>query len=224
MPLLLVEDDLQLGKSLLRALNDAGMMVDWIKDGTKGEIAIYSGSYSLVLLDLGLPSKSGLAVLKSIREAGNKTPVFIITARDKIDELESGLDTGGDDYIIKPFSLNVLLARIQRVLRRNGKDRMSVLSNGEIAIDLISYKASYRGITQLLSTRELALLQALLEHPGLILSRTQLETHLYGVQEEVESNVIEVLIHALRKKFDCEIIRNVRGIGWMVINHTLCSL
>ena len=130
---------------------------------------------------------------------------------------------GGDDYIIKPFSLKVLLARIHRILRRHGKEKVSVLSNGEIAINLMSYKASYRGITQLLTFKELALLQALIEHPGLILSRTQLETHLYSGIQLVDSNVVEVLIHALRKKFDPQIIRNVRGIGWMVVNHTLCS-
>jgi DNA-binding response OmpR family regulator len=223
MSVLLVEDDPMIGQSLVRALNDARIMVDWIRDGIKGETAIESGSYSLVLLDLGLPSKCGLDILKSIRARGNKIPVFIITAREKIDDLEAGLDMGGDDYLIKPFSLNELLARILRILNRYGKDTSTAISNGELAIDMATHKATYRGITQVLSVKELALLLALLQHPGMIFSRTQIEKHLYTCGDEVESNVIEVLIHALRKKFDSEIIRNVRGIGWMVVNHTSCS-
>lgn len=210
---LLVEDDPMIGQSLARALNDAGMRVDWINDGIKGQLAIESGRYTLVLLDLGLPGKSGLEILKSMRIRGDRTPTFIITAREKIDDLEAGLDMGGDDYLIKPFGLNELLARIRRVLRWHG----TTIGNGEIVIDLATHRASYRGIHQLVSARELALLNALLEHPGMILSRNQLERHLYGPNEEIESNVVDVLIHALRRKFDSEIIRNVRGIGWMVI-------
>ena len=214
---LLVEDDPMIGQSLVRALNDAGMLVDWVKDGIKGQQAIESGSYTLVLLDLGLPGKSGLEILQSMRTRGDRTPTFIITAREKIDDLETGLDMGGDDYLIKPFSFNELLARVRRVLRWHDKD--TTISNGEIAIELATHKVSYRGTVQLVSVKELALLNALLEYPGMILSRSQLERHLYGLNEEVESNVVEVLIHALRKKFDSEMIRNVRGIGWMVVKH-----
>ncbi len=214
---LLVEDDPMIGQSLVRALNDAAMVVDWVKDGIKGQQAIESGSYTLVLLDLGLPGKSGLDILQSMRTRGDRTPTFIITAREKIVDLETGLDMGGDDYLIKPFSFNELLARIRRVLRWHGKD--TTISNGEIAIELATHKVTYRGTAQLVSVKELALLNALLEYPGMILSRSQLERHLYGLNEEVESNVVEVLIHALRKKFDSEMIRNVRGIGWMVVKH-----
>lgn len=214
---LLVEDDPMIGQSLVRALNDAAMVVDWVKDGIKGQQAIESGSYTLVLLDLGLPGKSGLDILQLMRTRGDRTPTFIITAREKIDDLETGLDMGGDDYLIKPFSFNELLARIRRVLRWHGKD--TTISNGEIAIELATHKVTYRGTAQLVSVKELALLNALLEYPGMILSRSQLERHLYGLNEEVESNVVEVLIHALRKKFDSEMIRNVRGIGWMVVKH-----
>ncbi len=217
---LLVEDDPMIGQSLVRALNDAGMRVSWIRDGIKGQIAVESDSYSLVLLDLGLQGKSGLEILQSMRKRGDRTPTFIITAREKIDDLEAGLDMGGDDYLIKPFSLNELMARIRRVFRWHG----TTISNGEITLDMTTHKAIYRGIVQGLSARELALLNALLEHPGMILSRSQIEKQLYGGAEEIESNVVEVLIHALRKKFDSEIIRNVRGIGWMVINHASCSL
>ena len=214
---LLVEDDSMLGQSLVRALNDAGMMVDWSKEGNEGQAAIESGHYSLVLLDLGLPGKSGLEILKSMRDKGNRTPTFIITAREKIDDLETGLDTGGDDYLIKPFSIAELLARIRRISRWQQDE--APISNGEITLDLAAYKATYRGVTKQLSVKELALLNALLKHPGMILSRSQLEKHLYGWIDEIESNVVEVLIHALRKKFDNEIIRNVRGVGWMVVNH-----
>ncbi len=216
-PVLLVEDDSMLGQSLIRALNDAGMMVDWSRDGNEGQAAIESGHYSLVLLDLGLPGKSGLEILKSMRNKGDRTPTFIITAREQIDDLETGLDTGGDDYLIKPFSIAELLARIRRISRWQQDE--APISNGEITLDLAAYKATYRGMTRLLSVKELALMNALLKHPGMILSRSQLEKHLYGWIDEIESNVVDVLIHALRKKFDNEIIRNVRGIGWMVVNH-----
>jgi DNA-binding response OmpR family regulator len=214
---LLVEDDTMIGQSLVRALCDAGMQVNWIKDGLEAQVAIESDSYSLVLLDLGLPGKSGLEILKTMRACGNRTPTFIITAREQIDDLETGLDTGGDDYLIKPFSINELLARIRRVMRWNGSD---VISNGEITLDVNAYKATYRGVTQILSVKELTLLNALMKRPGMVLSRGQIEKHLYGWIEEVESNVVEVLIHSLRKKFDNEIIRNVRGVGWMVVNNT----
>lgn len=215
---LLIEDDPMIGQSLVRALNDAGMQVDWSRDGIEGQLAIESGNYSLVLLDLGLPGKSGLEILKAMREGGNRTPTFIITAREQIDDLEAGLDMGGDDYLIKPFSFNELLARVRRISRWISNDE--TISNGEITLDLAAYKAVYRGTTQLLSVKELALLNALLKHPGMTLSRAQIEKHLYGWIDEVESNVVEVLIHGLRKKFDSEIIRNVRGIGWMVVSHT----
>ena len=216
-PVLLVEDDSMLGQSLVRALNDAGMTVDWSREGNEGQAAIESGHYSLVLLDLGLPGKSGLEILRCMRKSGDRTPTFIITAREQIDDLETGLDMGGDDYLIKPFSIAELLARIRRISRWQQDE--APISNGEITLDLAAYKATYRGMTRLLSVKELALLNALLKHPGMILSRSQLEKHLYGWIDGIESNVVEVLIHALRKKFDNEIIRNVRGIGWMVVKH-----
>lgn len=216
---LLIEDDPMIGQSLVRALNDAGMMVDWIRDGIKGQVAIESSAYALVLLDLGLPLKSGFEVLQSIRTRGNRTPLFIITARDEIDDRVTGLDLGADDYLIKPFGFKELMARMRGVLRRNGSHATTTISNGEITIDLATHEATYREKTQLLSVKELALLHGLIEHPGMILSRSQIEKRLYGWNEEVESNVVEVLIHALRKKFDNEIIRNVRGIGWMVLKH-----
>ncbi len=215
---MLVEDDAMLGQSLVRALNDAGMTVDWSRDGNEGQKAIENGNYSLVLLDLGLPGKTGLEILKAMRKCGNRTPTFIITAREQIEDLEAGLDMGGDDYLIKPFSFNELLARIRRISRWQYDD--TTISNGEITLDIAGYKATYRGVSQLLSVKELALMNAFLKQPGMILSRSQLEKHLYGWIDEVDSNVVDVLIHGLRKKFDSEIIRNVRGIGWMVVKHT----
>jgi DNA-binding response OmpR family regulator len=215
--ILIIEDDLMIGQSLTRALVDIGMKIDWCRDGIAGQAAIESNRYALVLLDLGLPLKSGFEVLKSIRERGVRTPLFIITAREEIDDRVAGLDLGADDYLVKPFSIKELIARIRGALRRNGSMLMSAISNGEITINLATLEANYRDKSRLLSAKELALLQALMERPGMILSHSQIQQRLYGSNEEVGSNVVEVLIHGLRKKFDKEIIRNVRGIGWMVL-------
>jgi DNA-binding response OmpR family regulator len=216
---LIVEDDLMIGQSLSRALADIRLKVDWIRDGVSGQEAIERNHYALVLLDLGLPLRSGFEVLKAIRDRGILTPLFIITAREEIDDRVTGLDLGADDYLVKPFSIRELIARIRGVLRRNGSLMMSAMSNGEITINLATLEANYRDKSRFLSARELALLHALMERPGMILSHSQLQQRLYGGNEEVGSNVIEVLIHGLRKKFDREIIRNVRGIGWMVLKH-----
>jgi len=217
--ILIIEDDLMIGQSLIRALGDIEIGVDWCRDGIAGQAAIESNRYALVLLDLGLPLKSGFEVLKSIREHGIRTPLFIITAREEIDDRVTGLDLGADDYLVKPFSIKELIARIRGVLRRNGSLLMSTISNGEITINPATLEANYRDKSQFLSAKELGLLQALMERPGMILSHSQILARLYGSNEEVGSNVIEVLIHGLRKKFDKEIIRNVRGIGWMVVKH-----
>ncbi len=195
------------------------MKVDWCRDGIAGHAAIESNPYALVLLDLGLPLKSGFEVLKSIRDRGIRTPLFIITAREEIDDRVTGLDLGADDYLVKPFSIKELIARIRGALRRNGSLMMPAMSNGEITINLATLEANYRDKSRFLSAKELSLLQALMERPGMILSHSQIEKRLYGSNEEVGSNVVEVLIHGLRKKFDKEIIRNVRGIGWMVLKH-----
>lgn len=219
MHVLLVEDDPMIGRSLARALKDAGMTLDWIRDGVQGLAAAESGDYALVLLDLGLPKKSGFDVLKSMREQGDATPLLIITARDEIDNLVSGLDLGADDYLIKPFGFKELMARMRAVMRRHANYAVSSVSNGEITLDMATHEATYRGKTVTLSAKEFSLLHALTEHPGTILSRSQIEERLYGWNEEIESNVVDVLIFYLRKKFDNQIIRNVRGIGWMVVKH-----
>jgi len=209
-----------IGQSLVTALTDVGMKVDWLKDGITGQMAMEAGSYDLLLLDLGLPGKSGLDVLKELRNRGNKTPIFIITARDEIDDRVMGLDEGADDYLVKPFGIKELMARVLRSLGLHGNHEITTLENGEITINLVTNEAAYRGKKQSLTAKEFTLLHTLLQHPGMIFSRNQIEKSLYGSNEEVESNVVEVLIHALRKKFDNEIIRNVRGIGWMVVKHS----
>lgn len=219
MRILLIEDDPMIGRSLVRALQDAGVTVDWSKDGLHGQAAAESGGYALVLLDLGLPRKPGYEVLKSMRLRGDATPLLIITARDEIDDRVKGLDLGADDYIIKPFGFKELMARMRAILRRHGGHGASTISNGEITLNLATLETTYRDKSLILAAKEFSLLRALIEHPGKILSRGQIEEKLYGCNEGIESNIVEVLIHYVRKKFDNEIIRNVRGIGWMVPKH-----
>jgi DNA-binding response OmpR family regulator len=216
MRVLVIEDDMMLGRALVQALDDAGMAADWVRDGHLGEEAVAVGGHGFVLLDIGLPGRSGLEILRSLRAAGDKRPILVITARDGLDDRVAGLDLGADDYLIKPFEVKELLARIRAVLRRHGGEAVSSLGTSEIELDLASHEVKYRGNGEVLPAREFALMQALLERPGTILSRAQLEEKLYGWGEEVESNAIDVLIHYVRRKFDKDIIRNVRGAGWMV--------
>jgi DNA-binding response OmpR family regulator len=217
MRILLIEDDPMLGKALVRGLSDHGVTVDWARDGAEGSAALAQDEHALVLLDLGLPKRSGLDVLKDARAAGVAIPVVIITARDGIDDRVTGLDVGADDYIVKPFELRELLARIRAVRRRHNGQAQSLIASGEITLDLATHRATYRGIEHVLSAREFALLQVLLQRPGAIFSRAQIEQQIYGWGEEVESNAVDVLIHGIRKRFDRDIIRNVRGAGWMVL-------
>ena len=217
MRILLIEDDPMLGKALVRGLSDHGVTVDWARDGAEGSAALAQDEHALVLLDLGLPKRSGLDVLKDARAAGVAIPVVIITARDGIDDRVTGLDVGADDYIVKPFELRELLARIRAVRRRHNGQAQSLVASGEIMLDLATHRATYRGIEHVLSAREFALLQVLLQRPGAIFSRGQIEQQIYGWGEEVESNAVDVLIHGIRKRFDRDIIRNVRGAGWMVL-------
>ncbi len=217
MRILLIEDDRMIGKSLSAALVREGMSVDWVCDGRDGAEALAVGGHALALLDLGLPGQSGLELLKAARKSENRIPVIVITARDSLDERIAGLDLGADDYIAKPFQTRELIARMRAVMRRQAGAAHSLLEAGEISLDLSSYELAYRGSAQMLPAREFALIRALIERPGAILSRTQIEEKIYGWGEEVESNAVDVLIHAIRKKFDKDIIRNVRGAGWMVL-------
>jgi two-component system OmpR family response regulator len=217
MRILLIEDDPMIGKALVRGLNDQGMTVDWVRNGAEGSVALAHPEHALVLLDIGLPEMSGIEILKAARNAGVLVPVLVITARDSLDDRIAGLDLGADDYIVKPFELRELHARMRAVLRRHNGQAQSLATSGEITLDLATHEARYRNAEHILSAREFAVLQTLMQRPGAILSRSQIEQQIYGWGEEVESNAVDVLIHAIRKKFDKDIIRNVRGAGWMVV-------
>ncbi|AXI61186.1 MULTISPECIES: response regulator [Pseudomonas] len=217
MRILLVEDDPMIGDAIQGALNDASYATDWVKNGLTALATLDTQHYDLVLLDLGLPGKDGLDVLDSIRARNNPVPLLIITARDGLDDRLRGLDGGADDYLLKPFDMAELLARMRAVLRRKGGTALSLLDNGVVSLDLVSKQATTADNPDVqLSSREFALLQALLIRPGAILSRSELEDRLYGWGNEVESNAVEFLIHALRRKLGSHVIKNVRGMGWMV--------
>ncbi|HLX02969.1 MAG TPA: response regulator transcription factor [Trinickia sp.] len=217
MRVLLVEDDLQIGQSLLRALKDANYSVDWVRDGTAGRHALEAAEYTVVLLDLGLPGMSGIDVLRAARAAGNRVPVLILTAQDALDTRVEGLDLGADDYVLKPFQVPELLARMRAVLRRKAGYAVSRLGDDALALDLDKRTLTCNGVTSVLSAKEFALMHAFLERPGTILSRDQLEDRLYGWGKEVESNAVDVIIHSVRKKFGGSVITNVRGLGWTVM-------
>lgn len=217
MRVLLAEDDPMIGAAVHAALKDAAYAADWVRDGRIALDTLASQRYDLVLLDLGLPGKDGLDVLASLRARHDPVPLVIITARDGLDERLRGLDGGADDYVLKPFEMAELLARIRAVLRRKGGQGAPVLGNGSVTLDPVTREACVAGAPPVqLSRREFALLQALLLRPGAILSRGELEDRIYGWGEEVESNAVEYLIHALRRKLGAQVIRNVRGVGWMV--------
>jgi two-component system, OmpR family, response regulator len=215
MRVLLVEDDRMIGAAVTEALKDAAYAVDWVQDGEVAIEAARSETYEIVLLDLGLPLVGGLDVLKTLR-AGARIPVIILTARDALNDRIRGLDLGADDYLVKPFDIGELLARMRAVMRRDGSGASPILSNGALQLNPSTREASFAGANTVLSAREFALLQALLSRPGIILSRSELERHIYGWSEEVESNAVEYLIHAVRRKLGAAAIRNVRGVGWMV--------
>lgn len=213
---LLAEDDRMIGEAVVDALKDASYAVDWVRNGDAALAALAAQMYDIVLLDLGLPGKDGLDVLRSSRSQGAVTPFLVITARDAIDHRIAGLDAGADDYIVKPFDIGELLARMRAVARRKAGSPHPILSNGRLDLDPATREVSCDGVSVLLTAREFALLQALLLRPGAILSRAQLEDRVYGWGEEVESNAVEFLIHSLRRKLGADAIRNVRGVGWLV--------
>jgi two-component system, OmpR family, response regulator len=216
MRVLVVEDDRMIGAAVVEALRDAAYAVDWVRNGDLAIEASRSETYDIALLDLGLPLTDGLDVLKAIRERASRLPVIILTARDALNDRIQGLDLGADDYLVKPFEIAELLARMRAVLRREGSGAPPVLTNGELHLDPATREATFCEEKAVLSAREFALLQALLARPGTILSRAELERQIYGWREEVESNAVEFLIHAVRRKLGATAIRNVRGVGWMV--------
>ena len=216
MRVLLAEDDAMIGAAVRDRLRGQGFAVDWVRDGRAADAALTDDVYDLLLLDLGLPGRDGLAVLKALRGRGSTLPVVILTARDAVDDRVAGLDAGADDYVVKPFDLKELEARLRAVLRRRAGSASSVIEHGRLSLDLGSHELRRDGVPVPVSPREFALLHALLERPGRILSRAQLEERLYGWGEEVGSNVVEVHIHSLRRKLGADLIRNVRGVGYRI--------
>ncbi|GLQ98270.1 response regulator transcription factor [Dyella mobilis] len=216
MRILLIEDDPMVGKDLSESIKDSGFAVDWTQDGVAGQGALGAGTYAAVVLDLGLPRRSGLQVLQAMRAGGDATPVIVMTARDGEDERVEALDAGADDYVIKPCSVRELMARLRAVIRRRDGHAQSLIGTDALQLDLATREIVRRNERQSLSAREFAVLHALLERPGSILSREQLESRVYGWNEPVGSNAIEVVIHGLRKRFGASVILNVRGLGWRV--------
>jgi two-component system response regulator QseB len=216
MRILLAEDDAMIGRSVCEGLRQDGFAVDWVRDGRAAELTLQDSVHDLLLLDLGLPRKQGFDVLTAMRRRGDARPVLIVTARDAVADRVAGLDAGADDYLVKPFELDELSARIRALLRRGAGRAAGIVAHGGLELDPAAREVRANGQPVALSAREFALLEALLARPGAILSRAQLEEKLYGWNESVESNAVEVHIHALRRKLGADTIRNVRGVGWMV--------
>ncbi len=218
MRLLLVEDDPMIAEAVTIALRNAAYAVDWVRDGVSAAATIAHEEHQAVLLDLGLPRKDGLEVLRQLRQSGNSVPVVIITARDGVEDRVKGLDLGADDYVVKPFDVSELLARLRAVVRRRGGQAAAVLYSGKVSLDPATHEARNGEVAAMLSAREFSLLHALMLRPGAILTRADLEGRIYGWNEEVESNAVDFLIHGIRKKLGADVIRNIRGAGWMVDN------
>ncbi len=205
-----------LGASVQRGLKLEGHAVDWVQDGLAAGAALSGEPYDLVLLDLGLPGRGGLEVLSELRRQRKSTPVLILTARDSVVDRVSGLDAGADDYLVKPFDLDELAARIRALLRRSSGRAEPILEVAGLRLDPAAHEVTLDGELVALSAREFTLLQVLLEHPGRPISRARLEERLYGWGEEVESNAVEVHIHALRRKLGPRWIKTLRGVGYVV--------
>ncbi|TAK67034.1 MAG: response regulator transcription factor [Betaproteobacteria bacterium] len=216
MRLLLVEDDPMIGESVRKGLQQDDFAVDWVQDGRAAELALETNPYDTLLLDLGLPGKDGLEVLASLRRRGNPIPILVLTARDAVADRVKGLDAGADDYLVKPFDLEELAARIRALLRRKSGRADPLIRMGKLILNPATHEVSLDGKSIPLSAREFGLLHALVERPGAVLSRAQLEEKLYGWGHEVESNTVEVYIHSLRRKLGAAFILNVRGVGYMV--------
>jgi DNA-binding response OmpR family regulator len=215
MRVLLIEDDPMIGQGLSKALAAEGMSVDWVRNGADACGALADGAHSIILLDLGLPDAEGFDLLKNARLNGLNAPVLVITARDGLNDRVSGLDLGADDYLVKPFELRELLARMRAILRRHQGRANSRIISGESELNPETHELSHNDVLQVLPAREYALMHALMERSGRILSRSQIEERIYGWGEEVESNAVDVLIHSIRRKFGKGVILNVRGAGWM---------
>jgi two-component system OmpR family response regulator/two-component system response regulator QseB len=216
MRILLVEDDALLGDALEAGLKQAGHAVDWVRDGISADTALATEDYAAVVLDLGLPRKDGIDVLRGLRAKKRSLPVLILTARDTVEDRIKGLDAGADDYLVKPFDLGELNARLRALLRRAGGQPAPVLTAAGLSLDPATRRVLAQGQEVDLSAKEYALLHALMQHPGRALSRAQLEQHLYAWGEEIGSNAVEVYIHHLRRKLGADAIRTLRGIGYVM--------
>jgi DNA-binding response OmpR family regulator len=216
MKLLLVEDDALLGDGVRAGLKQAGFAVDWVQDGLAAKVALDSEDYDLLVLDLGLPKLSGMELLKSVRAKRASLPVLILTARDTVADRVAGLNAGADDYLVKPFDLDELIARLNALLRRSNGQVDLTLQHGAIELTPASHQVRLAGTDVSMSAREFSLLHTLLLHAGRVHSREQLEQTLYGWGEEVESNAIEVHVHHLRKKLGNDLIRTLRGVGYVI--------
>lgn len=216
MRLLLVEDDTMIGNAVLDVLRSEHYAVDWVRDGSAADSALLAERYDLVLLDLGLPRADGLTVLRSLRERRDTVPVLVATARDAVGDRVAGLDAGADDYIVKPYDTDELLARVRALLRRSAGRGEPVISHKGLELTPATREAKLNGQALALSPREWALLEPMLQRPGVVFSRAQLEQKLYGWKDEISSNAVEVYVHGLRKKLGADFIRTVRGLGYVV--------
>jgi DNA-binding response OmpR family regulator len=216
MRVLLVEDDRMIGQAVQTALRQDGYAVDWVRDAESADTALTTAGFDLVLLDLGLPGRDGVDLLRTMRSRHDATPVLIVTARDDLQDRVGGLDAGADDYLVKPFDLDELGARMRALLRRSAGRGEAVFEHRGVRIDPATREVTRDGEPVTLSPREFAVLEALMLRPGAVLSRTQLEDRLYGWGESVESNAVEVYIHGLRRKLGHDFVQNVRGVGYFV--------
>jgi DNA-binding response OmpR family regulator len=216
MRILLVEDDTMIAQGLQMALRQDGHTVDWVRAAGAAQTALHASAFDLVLLDLGLPGADGIEVLREMRRRGDATPLIIVTARDEIRSRVAGLDAGADDYIVKPFDLDELTARMRSVVRRAAGRGESTIQHRGIRLDPVSHGVERDGISVPLSAHEYAVLEALLQRPGAVLSRAQLEDRLYGWSAAIESNAVEVYVHGLRRKLGADAIRTMRGVGYYV--------
>lgn len=216
MRILLVEDDPLIGTAIVQALKDSHYSIDWVKDGQQGLTAALTHEYGLILLDLGLPKKDGLELLGSLRDQRRAVPIIITTARDAVEDRINGLDLGADDYLVKPFRISELQARIRAVVRRNQGVSRSIIECGSLTLNTANGECSKDGEPVMLSARELTLIRILMLRPDRTFSKEELEEQVYGWNEEVASNAIEFIIHGIRKKLGKDTIKNIRGLGWMI--------
>jgi len=216
MRLLLAEDDPQLGDGLTVGLRQDGYAVDWVKDGVAADLALKTENFDLLVLDLGLPKLAGMEVLARLRGRGQTLPVLILTARDATGDKIAGLDSGADDYVVKPIDLDELAARVRALARRSAGRASPLLRHGEIELDPAAHRVTLGGVPVELATREFSLLQALLQNAGRVMTRAQLEASLYGWRDEPDSNALEVHIHHLRKKLGANVIKTLRGVGYVM--------